>query len=166
MNRNIIYVLILIIGLILQVTLFSLYTPWGIEPDFMLVLIIVISILEGPKTGLLMGIIGGLLQDIFLGNFISINTLIKGPLAFVSGLLEGKFYKGNYFLAPVATFFASIIYYLLAIILSEELIFSIKYWHTIRSIILPSALYNGFLAFIAYIIFYKIFYGGENYYGR
>lgn len=166
MNRNIIYVLILIIGLVLQVTLFSLYTPWNIKPDFLLVLIIVISILEGPKTGLLIGIIGGLLQDIFLGDFISINTIVKGPLAFVSGFLEGNFYKGNYLLAPVTTFITSIVYYLLAIILSEELIFSINYWETIRSVILPSALYNGILAFIVYIIFYKTFYGGEKYYGR
>ncbi len=166
MNRNIIYVLILIMGLVLQITLFSVYTPWGIKPDFILVLIIVTSILEGPKTGLLIGIIGGLLQDIFLGNFISINTIVKGPIAFVSGFLEGHFYKKNYLLAPVVTFITSIIYYLLAIILSEELIFSINYWQTIRSVILPSALYNGVLAFIIYIIFHKTFYAGENYYGR
>lgn len=166
MNRNIIYVLILIIGLVLQVTFFSVYTPWGIKPDLLLVLIVVTAILEGPKTGLLIGIIGGLLQDIFLGNFISINTIIKGPLAFISGFLEGHFYKGNYLLAPITTFFTSIVYYLLAIILSEELIFSINYWATIRSVLLPSALYNGVLAFVIYIIFYKTFYDGEKYYGR
>ena len=166
MNRNFIFVLTLIIGLVLQVIFFSVYTPWGIKPDLLLVLIVVTSILEGPKTGLLIGIIGGLLQDIFLGNFISINTIIKGPLAFISGFLEGHFYKGNYLLAPVATFFASIVYYLLAIILSEELIFSINYWVTIRSVILPSALYNAVLSIIIYIIFYKTFYDGENYYGR
>jgi len=95
LNRNIIFVLILIIGLVLQVTILSLYTPWDIKPDIILVLVVVISILDGPKTGLLMGIIGGLLQDIFLGNFISINTILKGPLAFISGFLEGHFYKGN-----------------------------------------------------------------------
>ena len=166
MNRNIIFVLILIIGLILQVIFFSVYKPWGIKPDFLLVIIVVTSLLEGPKTGLIIGVIGGLLQDIFLGNFISINTILKGPLAFISGFLEGHFYKGNYFLAPVATFFTSIVYYLLAIILSEELIFSINYWFTIRTVILPSALYNAVLSFIIYFIFYKTFYGGEKYYGR
>jgi rod shape-determining protein MreD len=76
LNRNIIFVLILIIGLILQVTILSVFTPYDIKPDIILVLVIVISILDGPKTGLLIGIIGGLLQDIFLGEFISVNTIL------------------------------------------------------------------------------------------
>ncbi len=166
MNRNIIFVLILIIGLVLQVTILSLYTPWDIKPDIILVLVVVISILDGPKTGLLMGIIGGLLQDIFLGEFISINTIIKAPLGFVNGFMEGHFFKGNYLLAPVITFGASIIYYMLTIVLSEELIFSINYWESLKNTIIPSSIYNAVLSLIIYIILYRLFYYGENYYGR
>lgn len=166
MNRNIIFVLILIIGLILQVTILSVFTPYDIKPDIILVLVIVISILDGPKTGLLIGIIGGLLQDIFLGEFISVNTIIKAPLGFISGFLEGHFYKGNYLLAPSITFAASIIYYLLTIVLSEELIFSVHYWQTFKNVILPSSIYNAVLALIVYISLYRLFYYGENYYGR
>lgn len=166
MNRNIIFVLILIVGLILQVTLFSLYTPWEVKSDLILVLIVVISILDGPKTGLLVGIIGGLLQDIFLGVFISVNTIIKAPLGFIAGFLEGHFYKGNYFLAPVITFLSSIIYYLLSIVLSEELMFSVNYWETFKGVIIPSSIYNAILAFIIYLILYRLFYYGEKYYGR
>lgn len=166
MNRNLIFVLILIIGLILQVTLFSLYTPWGIEPDLILVLIVTLSILDGPKTGLLLGIIGGMLQDIFLGDFISINTIIKAPLGFLSGFMEGQFFKGNYLLAPAITFLASIVYYFMTIVLSEELMFRVNYWLTFKEIILPSAVYNAVLALIFYFIFYRLFYDGERYYGK
>lgn len=166
MNRNIIFVLILIIGLVLQITILSLYTPWDIKPDLILVLIVVISILDGPKTGLLMGIIGGLLQDIFLGEFISVNTIIKAPLGFISGFIEGHFFKGNYLLASFITFIASILYYFLTIVLSEELIFSINYWKNFRNIIIPSSIYNAILAVVVYYILYRLFYDGENYYGR
>ena len=166
MNRNIIFVLILIIGLVLQVTILSLHTPWDIKPDIILVLVVVISILDGPKTGLLMGIIGGLLQDIFLGEFVSLNTIIKAPLGFVSGFIEGHFFKGNYLLAPTITFGASIIYYMLTIVLSEELIFSINYWESLKNTIIPSSIYNAILALIIYIVLYRLFYYGENYYGR
>lgn len=166
MNRNVIFLLILIIGLILQVTLFSFFTPWGIKPDLILVLIIVIAILEGPKTGLMFGVIGGLLQDVFLGDFISVNTIIKAPFAYVTGYLEGHFYKGNFLLAPFITFIASNIYYLLSIILSEELIFNVNYWQTFKNIMFPSSVYNSILALIIYIVLYQLFNYGEDYYGR
>ncbi len=163
MNRNLIFVLILIIGLVLQITFFSLFTPWGVKPDLVLVIIIVISILEGPKTGLLMGILGGMLQDIFLGEIISVNVIIKAPMAFLLGFLEEHLYKDNYFLAPVITFVASILHYLLMIVLSEELIFNIDYWASFKTVILPSSLYNAVLGAVLYFMLYKLFNYGENY---
>ncbi|MGM0445219.1 MAG: rod shape-determining protein MreD [Bacillota bacterium] len=163
MNRNVIFLLILIIGLILQVTLFSFFTPWGIKPDLILVLIIVIAILEGPKTGLMFGVIGGLLQDVFLGDFISVNTIIKAPFAYITGYLEGHFYKGNFLLAPFITFIASNTYYLLTIILSEELIFNVNYWQTFKNIMFPSSVYNSILALIVYIVLYQLFNYGDHY---
>lgn len=166
LNRNLIFTLILIAGLILQVTLFSFFTPWDIKPDLLLVIIVVISILEGPRTGLLVGFLGGLLQDVFLGEFISVNTIIKAPLGFVSGLLEGHFYKGNFLLPPLVAFSASIIYHFLTIFLTEHLMFNINYWTAFTKKIFPTSIYNAVLSLLIYYLVYKTFYHGERYYEK
>lgn len=156
MKRMLVFPVYLIIGLILQITLFSHFTINNVKPDILLTIVVVISLLSGSKYGILAGFFAGTLQDLYLGGVLGIYTIIKMSLGGLTGFVEGHFFKENYLLAPAAVFTVTFIHHMLVILLSEKMIFNINLWQALRTIVIPEALYNAVLGLIIYYILYKL----------
>ncbi|MHB9093642.1 MAG: rod shape-determining protein MreD [Eubacteriales bacterium] len=160
--RYFVMTVLFFIGLVLQATLFSHLTVAGVKPDLVLVLLVFYALLHGPMEGALMGLAGGLLQDLMFGQNIGMNTLAKLVTGYLFGALEKKIYKENV-LVPMVVLF-------LATFLNETVLYilrffshvpgptgesSINYLASVKNIFFSTAVYNSCLAPFIYGRFYK-----------
>jgi rod shape-determining protein MreD len=120
------------------------------------------ALLHGPYEGALMGLVGGLLQDLLFGQDLGMNTLAKFVVGYVFGVLEKKIYKDNILIPMVALF--------LGTVLNETILYSLRFFSCLirptggsvgsfflafKGVILYVAFYNACLAPFIYGRFYK-----------
>ncbi|MGI5824401.1 MAG: rod shape-determining protein MreD [Bacillota bacterium] len=76
---------------------------WGIFcPQLLLFFPIYGGILDGSKTGMILGGISGFLMDLIIGRFIGIGLLVWLIIGWLAGKYGSPFYKENYILPLVA----------------------------------------------------------------
>jgi rod shape-determining protein MreD len=140
---------------ILQSTIFSHLTVAGVKPDLVLILIIFYALLHGPKEGMKIGIIGGLMQDLIFGYNIGMNSVAKVIVGFVFGLLERKIYKENLLIPMVALFLGTFLNETILYVLRMGVGISGSYLASVRNVIFSTAVYNSCLTPFMYGLFYK-----------
>lgn len=128
----------------------------GTRPDFLLITLLIIGLLNGRRFGVGVGLAAGLLQDLFLGGMFGIYTIAKSLIGGLAGFLDGKIYKENFILPPLIIFLATLVHELLIILLSRELLFRINFLYSLQNIILPGALVNALVGTVIYFIFYRV----------
>ena len=76
---------------------------WGIFcPQLLLFFPIYGGILDGSKTGMILGGISGFLMDMIIGRFIGIGLLVWLAIGWLAGRYGSPFYKENYILPLVS----------------------------------------------------------------
>lgn len=149
MNYIVIF-LVVFINFILQSTLLQVIEISGIVPNTSLILVIIFGLLEGKKTGSIVGLLAGIIQDIFFGGVIGVNAFIYSALGWWVGLLDNKVFKDNLFLpfitVAVSTFIYHILYYLFMIFLSIDVSFTVM----IKDILLKDVVYSSVVSIFIY----------------
>jgi rod shape-determining protein MreD len=77
---------ILLTALLLQSTVFSQLELLGVKPELMYLVVILIAILEGPTEGVVVGFVGGMLQDFLLNLPKGLTALTLTLLGYGMGL--------------------------------------------------------------------------------
>lgn len=146
-------VMLAIIGIIMQSTLFAHIAIAGVTPDIILILVVFYSIFQGPKKGAIFGCALGLLEDIILGRFIGMNALTKGLTAGLVGWFAQRAFKENLLVPIISLFSGSIINELLFLLAGKIMglhwSFDLWLWRAI-----PVAVYNTCLVPFIYSRFY------------
>ncbi len=137
-------------SLILQSTVFSHLTVFGVKPDLVLVIIIFYAILHGPKEGALAGLIGGLLQDLAFGQNMGMNILAKLITGHLCGLLERRIYKENLLIPMFVVFIGTSANEFMLYLFRLTVDISTGSFSYIRGVILITAAYNSFLTIFIY----------------
>jgi rod shape-determining protein MreD len=78
---------ILLLNMVFQSTLLPFLQIVGTQPDTLIVLVTCFGLLGGSYHGMLVGILGGLLQDILYGGPIGLNALQYMIIGYLIGLL-------------------------------------------------------------------------------
>lgn len=78
-------------ALALQTTLGSLVIRGTAALDLVLIVVVYLSLISGPVTGLLLGSVAGLVQDSLSSGIIGIGGLAKTIVGFVAGVLGSQF---------------------------------------------------------------------------
>jgi len=142
--------LILLAAFVLQTTIVPHLKVYGVQPDLILVVVVIYAFNQGPVAGSVAGFFGGLLEDLVLIRGVGLNVLCKTIVGYLGGLVERALFADNVFLIMIAIFVATIlnqiIYGALIYLLGERVLF----WPTFLGLVLPSALYNALLAPIVY----------------
>ncbi|MEJ6950453.1 rod shape-determining protein MreD [Halanaerobiaceae bacterium ANBcell28] len=150
-------------ALFLQIKIPPNFIFEGIKPDFLLIIVVVISLNYGVNKGAFYGLLAGLFQDLFMTGFFGVFTIIKVFIASLTGFVEGVVFKDFIIISPIIIFLATILNESLIILLSENILFNINYFNVLKSIILPASLVNAIIGLIIYYIYYKIDVdGGSN----
>lgn len=146
-----------LINLIFQETFFELIAIAGVKPDLLLVLIVFSALLDGPITGLKMGLAIGLLQDMVTGKYFGLYALSGMAIGYLVGLVETRIFKENYLVPVVVLFIGTIfhefLYLLLGNLAGQRVQWAAGWW----GVILPLALYHAAVGPFLYVPAYKAY---------
>jgi len=153
--RYFILALLPFLALFLQTTLFRSFAIQGAVPDAVLILVIYYAIFNGANRGTVYGVICGLLEDLYMGRFIGMNSISKGITAFVIGRLQGNVFKENILVGVIGiiggTFLNAILLFILSIISFE--VFNLD--KSIFMNLIYQVVYNTLIGIPLYIWYYR-----------
>ena len=148
-----ILVLISIVNLLIQSTVFPYLSIMGVVPNTALILIICIGIYKGRYYGGFFGIFIGLVQDVLFSPVIGINAFIYFFLGYFVGLVEDRLVKSNIIRGILYTILGIIYYnfsyYIFTYFLSKEIPFLLF----TKDILLIEIIYTSILSIPVYKAF-------------
>ena len=153
--RFIILALLTFLGLFLQTTFFGAFTIRGAIPDMLLVLVIFYALFNGANKGIIYGVICGLLEDLYIGRFIGVNSISKGITAYIVGRLQGNVFKENLLVGIISVVGGTLLNSLIILVLSMKSIVVSNLDQSILLNILYQGIYNTLIAIPMYIWYYR-----------
>lgn len=157
MRRGSLYYLmtpLMALAALLQSTAFNRLTIAGVKPDLVLLLVVVGTLLYGPKAGIVWAFIGGLFLDVFSGGPLGSSSLALMAAAVVAGFGHTTLSRFNVFVPlgaiVVGTLTYGLVYAgtllalngLVDLIGLDVLRHRLPVWETVQQVILPSIAYN------------------------
>ena len=150
MKRNIILFFVIIIGFVLQTTLFQTLSFSGIAPNILIIITASYGFMFGRKRGIVVGFICGLLNDIFYGDVLGFYALIYLYIGAANGIFHSLFYhediKLPLLLIAASDLCYSFVCYVLLYLLRGR--FHIGYYF--QNIVLPEIVYTIFVTVFLY----------------
>lgn len=107
--RAITWFLLFLLGLLIQTALLPQIFPTGYVPDLVLPLTVIIALYETPRRGLMAGLMGGLMQDVWAGRLWGLNALTFALLGFVIAHLESRIVRDNVFVPGLVAGLAQLV---------------------------------------------------------
>ena len=138
-----------------QATVLSSFDPFGIQPDFCLVIACLIGFRTGPVSGLLVGFGLGFLQDLFFAGPFGLHTVTKAGVGFLAGVFARNLSNR----APHAAFvpvLACSIFSSMVFLLSSRMGMGLgEMLYGFSFILLPQAVLDGLVAIVANWVFVR-----------
>lgn len=89
--KPVVVVLALALGLLVQSVLAGLFVGRAVPVNLVLVAVVYMALAYGPMTGLLTGVLGGLIQDALGGGIVGLGGMTKTLIGFLVGVLSAQF---------------------------------------------------------------------------
>lgn len=105
--------LVIVINFILQSTIFQAIKINGISANYTLILVIIITIIYGLKSGLYTAIVAGLFVDVYLSMAIGINLFILVIISVLISFIGRPLFTGNKLTLVFMTAISTVIYHLM-----------------------------------------------------
>jgi rod shape-determining protein MreD len=147
-RRNGAIVLLVLGSLLIQSTFIGIL-PLKVKPDLVFVVVVLFALLNGERSGMVVGSLAGLLQDILRGRLIGMNLLALALTSYAVGWLENKIFKDNFLVPVVVVFLASLLHGLFMIMFTRIAGLDSS-WQIGLRIGLIEALYNTILVPLIY----------------
>lgn len=87
-------------ALLLQAAFFPAFTLFGARPDLVTLVVLLFGLFGGPRTGAVLGGVGGLLVDLLSGRLVGLGVVTRGTIGFIGGLVGQRVFSENW-LVPV-----------------------------------------------------------------
>jgi rod shape-determining protein MreD len=107
-NRQIFLMVVVLFAFVLQLAVVPQFKLFGVQPDLILVVAVVVAVQEGPVAGAIVGFAGGMLQDITSPQVMGVSALTKTLAAFMAGMLKDFFMTYSILLPVLLVFLATI----------------------------------------------------------
>lgn len=144
------------IGLILQSTLFQIPPISLIQPNLVLVALVLVALTRGPRVALVTGVLIGLIQDAAFESFLGLHAFTYGVIGYFAGTTFAQFLHKNVALtllvAEICTFAENWITYGITRLFGVTA-FS---WRTVLSLTLEQMVVNGIVLLILYPLFLRL----------
>ncbi len=146
-----------ILNFLFQSTIFQYFGIMGVVPNTSLILIVSFALLAGKRTGALLGICIGLLQDIFFCDVIGVNTLIYFLIGYLVGLTDKKVFKENMMLPFAFTGLATVVYHITYYFFMYFLSVDVQFINLIKNVVFIEVVYNSLLSILIYKQILKLY---------
>ena len=97
-------VIVIFLTIILQTTILGKFTFRGIKPDYVLIMVILISNYRGSIKGQLLGFTSGLIEDFLSLSPLGFNSLVNTVIGYLAGITSEKIFLDP-ILVPVVFIF-------------------------------------------------------------
>ena len=134
------------VALALQTTLGSLVIRGTAALDLVLIVVVYLSLMSGPVTGVLLGTAAGLVQDALSSGIIGIGGLAKTVVGFVAGFLGTQFIVT----APLSRFLVFVLSTMLhaAVFMGLYTVLDLRQFEAPWGPVMSQAVGNGFLGVV------------------
>lgn len=150
MKRKVTTFLIIFICFLAQSMLFQHIQMGMIRPNLLLIVVVSFGFIRGKKAGMWVGLVCGLLADLFWGNILGFYALIFVILGYINGSFQKLFYNEDPKLPLLLVGMSDLLYgaivYFCLFLLQGEFYFSYYFFH----IVLPELVYTVLLALVLY----------------
>ena len=140
----------LLVAAVLQAALAPHMAIMGVEPNFLLLVVITLAMVEGPIPGAVAGFAAGLLFDLLGSGPIGPGALVMTSVGFIAGTMRANIFAKSWLLPVtvvfVAAFLSELTYGIFLAVIGVEAELLPLVW----KIILPSAVYDTFLALLIF----------------
>lgn len=96
MKKYLVLAVVIILFFLIQATFLSRFSFFGLKPDLLFIFLILWAIRYGPKEGLVVGILTGILKD-FWGPGVPLHIFSQALVGFLAGWLPVEFIKDQFF---------------------------------------------------------------------
>lgn len=100
LRQVIVIAVVLLLGFFIQINFAQFIPSLSCVPNIMLIVVFSLGFLRGPKVGMAVGIVAGLLMDFVQGNIVGFYVLIFVYIGFINGLLK-RYFISNVILLPL-----------------------------------------------------------------
>ncbi len=90
MHRRLVFITLLLVTFLLQVTVAPEISIGRVKPDLLVVVTVCWGLLEGPTAGALFGFWGGFLGDVFSTSILGVSAFAQALVGFISGELKHR----------------------------------------------------------------------------
>lgn len=142
---------LLIALMILDNALMPFISIKGVYPSLLFLFVICYSIINGSKSAVILGVVSGLLQDIYFIDGVGINMLLNMMMCLIAAYIGGTIFKDK-IIIPALT---SILLMMLKGILILIVLYILGH-HVYLKVILYRSIYSIPFAFFMYRIVYKL----------
>lgn len=114
----------------------------GVSADLLLLMVVSVAFLHGAKEGALVGFLAGLLQDLATGTFFGVDVFAKMVIGYGCGYFSRRIFKEQMMLPLMAVVAATGLQYVIWLVFSWLLGYSIHLWEHWRYLLLPMLAHN------------------------
>jgi rod shape-determining protein MreD len=143
---------LLLVIAILQASVVSRLTIWGVFADLPLLVVASWSLLQGAREGLIWGFVGGLAVDLLSGAPFGAATLSLMAVGALSGLGQATVFRTHFALPLVVVFLGTIVYNLLFLLVLQISGQEVAWLDSVLRIVLPTAALNAVLTPIVFLL--------------
>ena len=142
MKMIISWALIILLSYTAQTSLLAFLDFHGVSVNLMLLLVVSVAYIHGLKSGVAMGFIAGLLQDLTAGSFFGCATFTYMTIGLIFGRFATRVFKEQFFFPVLSAPVAAIIYFAFMTTLVYLLGYEINLIKSVQSILLPLVCYQ------------------------
>jgi rod shape-determining protein MreD len=150
MNRWLPTAAALVAGIVLQVSLAPHLAVFGIVPNLVFLVVVTVALTQGPVAGGVSGLIGGLVVDLLGVAAVGPYGLVLAVVGYSAGMLSANLFAEGWLLPVTVVAVASLSAEIALGVVLTVLGTSVEFWHSLVTVMLPSAVYHTVLAVVAY----------------
>ena len=91
------FTLMMISVVLLQSLVVPRWVPYSWTPHLLLTIALVVTVLKGRSTGMTLAILGGIVQDVIIGNFFGLHVVSYALVAYILGSLQYTIYEEQWY---------------------------------------------------------------------
>ncbi len=154
--------LIIVFTLIFQVSFLSFLFVDRALPDILLVIVVVLGFLLNEKKGAVIGLCGGLLQDLLLGHTLGLFALSKMLVGIGAGLIGREVYRGKILVLFILAFMGTVMHEILTLMLRYLFLGEVSLELAMLGHFVEMAAYNSLLAILVFLFFHWLYQKGDS----
>lgn len=137
---------------VVQTALGQNVTMHAARPDLVLLVVVTNSAIRGMEEGLLGGLLGGMMVEVFSAAPFGASIFAMGVIGLATGLWEANVYRTSVLIPVVAVFLATILYHSVLLLALQGAGWTVEWISTLALQTVPGAVENAILSPLVFLL--------------